>query len=106
MEGAHPHELCNCCNCCCFPLREAKEKGDYAEQLRCGYVAATDPVLCTACGSCLENCFFEARQVENDALHLIDERCFGCGRCIPNCPTEAIRLEFQAGRGLLIPSVR
>jgi Pyruvate/2-oxoacid:ferredoxin oxidoreductase delta subunit len=105
VEGAHPHELCNCCSCCCFPLREAQERGNYAEQLHCAYVSVTDNDLCTACGSCLESCFFEARQLEDDALHLIDERCFGCGRCIPSCPAEAIRLEVQAGRGMPIPSV-
>jgi ferredoxin len=105
LDGAPPHELCNCCTCCCFPLREAKEKGDYAEQLRSGYVAITDAALCAGCGSCLEHCFFEARQLEDGALHLIDERCFGCGRCIAACPEEAIRLEFQAGRGVPIPGV-
>ncbi len=102
-DGARLYELCNCCTCCCVPLREAKEKGDYAAQLRSGYVAVTDPELCTACGTCLEYCFFEARQLEDDTLHLIDERCFGCGRCLPNCPADAIRLEFQPGRGVPIP---
>ena len=37
--------------------------------------------------------------------YLMDERCFGCGRCIASCPEGAIRLEFQAGRGVPIPSV-
>jgi ferredoxin len=104
-EGARPFELCNCCTCCCFPLREAKEKGDYAEQLRCGYVASTDADLCIGCGLCLDSCFFEARQLEDGALSLIDERCFGCGRCIDSCPENAVRLEFQPGRGVPIPSV-
>jgi ferredoxin len=104
-DGARPFELCNCCTCCCFPLREAKEMGDYAEQLRCGYVAVTDAALCTACGLCLESCFFEARQLEDGSLQLIDERCFGCGRCIADCPDGAIRLEFQPGRGVSIPCV-
>jgi ferredoxin len=105
QDGARPFELCNCCTCCCFPLREAKEKDDYAEQLRCGYVAATDAALCTGCGSCLESCFFEARQLEDGVLHLIEERCFGCRRCVAACPEDAIRIEFQAGRGVPIPSV-
>ena len=105
QESARPFELCNCCTCCCFPLREAKEKGDYTKLVRCGYVAITDVALCTGCGSCLESCFFEARQLEDGALHLIDERCFGCGRCIANCPEDAIRLEFQTKRGVPIPRV-
>ncbi|MBN1814641.1 MAG: 4Fe-4S binding protein [Anaerolineae bacterium] len=104
-DGARPFELCNCCTCCCFPLREAEERGDYGEQLRCGYVATTDAASCIGCGSCLESCFFEARQLEGGALRLIDERCFGCGRCIADCPEGAIRLEFHAGRGVPIPSL-
>jgi Pyruvate/2-oxoacid:ferredoxin oxidoreductase delta subunit len=105
QDGAVPFELCNCCSCCCVPLRKAKEKGDYAEQLRSRYVAVTDAERCVACGTCLESCFFEARQLEDDALHLIDERCFGCGRCVASCPEEAIRLELQLGRGVPIPSM-
>ena len=51
LEGAHPHEPCNCCSCCCVPLQEAQERGDYVEQLHSAYVAVTDAALCTACGS-------------------------------------------------------
>lgn len=105
QDGARPFELCNCCTCCCFVLREVKERGNYTERLRCRYVAITDAALCTGCGLCLESCFFEARQLEGGTLHLIDERCFGCGRCIADCPEDAIRLEFQAGRGVPIPSL-
>jgi electron transport complex protein RnfB len=97
-------ELCNCCHCCCEPLRDLKAAGSYAEQLRSGYVAVTDEMLCTACGECQASCYFEARQLENDGLHLIDERCFGCGKCVASCPQGAIRLEFQAGRGIGIPT--
>ena len=111
-DGARPFELCNCCTCCCFPLREMKEKGNYAQELRCDYLAITDAALCVGCGACLDSCMFEARQLgdgapfgqTHDKLYLIDERCFGCGRCIASCPEEAIRIEFQAERGVPIPS--
>ena len=105
QDGVRPFEICNCCTCCCFVLREAKEKGSYAERLRCGYVAITDAALCTGCGLCLESCFLEARQLEGDTLRLVDEHCFGCGRCIADCPEGAIQIEFQAGRGIPIPSL-
>jgi ferredoxin len=104
-DGARPYELCNCCTCCCFPLREVKARGNYAEELRCDYIAVTDAALCVGCGSCLESCMFEARQLGDDGLYLIDERCFGCGRCLASCPEEAIQIEFQAGRGAPIPSL-
>lgn len=97
-------ELCNCCTCCCRPLRRMKEAGNYRVQLRSEYVAVTDAALCVGCGACAESCFFEARQVEDGALHLLEERCFGCGRCIESCPEGAIRLEREVGRGVSIPS--
>lgn len=107
QDGERPFELCNCCTCCCYPLRETKEKGDnYKGQLRSGYIAITDAESCIGCGLCLESCFFEARQLENDVLHFIDEQCFGCGCCIPNCPEDAIRLEYQTGRGISIPGLQ
>ncbi len=104
QDGERPYELCNCCICCCYPLREEKEKGNhYKDQLRSGYIAITDASLCNACGQCTASCFFEARQIEIDGLHLIEDLCFGCGRCILNCPEDAIRLEHDPERGIPIP---
>lgn len=96
-------ELCSCCNCCCRPILEKRREGKYGEYLRSNYVAVTDATLCQACGLCETSCPFDARVVEDWELLLIDERCFGCGRCLNECPEDAISLEFQAGRGQLIP---
>ena len=96
-------EICSCCDCCCVPLRRTKREGNCAEQIRSGYVAVTDPELCVGCGECLESCFFEARQLENGVVSLIDGRCFGCGRCVQHCPEEAISLLLDATRGIPIP---
>jgi ferredoxin len=106
QEGERPYELCNCCTCCCRPLQEARDKGDgYQDQLHCGYVAVTDAGLCTGCGLCLESCFFEARQLTDRGVQLVDKLCFGCGRCLSVCPEHAIQLEYRAGRGVNIPSL-
>lgn len=106
-DGERPYELCNCCTCCCYPLREEKEKGNhYQDQLRSGYIAMTDASLCNECGQCIASCFFEARQLEIDGVHLIEDLCFGCGRCIPGCPEGAIRLEYSPERGIPIPDGR
>jgi Na+-translocating ferredoxin:NAD+ oxidoreductase subunit B len=96
-------ELCNCCTCCCEPLHDLKENGDYDRQIRSEYIAVTDELLCKGCGTCLESCYFEARQLIEGSMKLVDERCFGCGRCIDTCPEKAIRLEVQFGRGIPIP---
>jgi Pyruvate/2-oxoacid:ferredoxin oxidoreductase delta subunit len=104
-EGGRPFELCNCCDCCCFPLREARDKGDgYRSQLRSGYVSVTDTDLCTDCGDCVDSCFFSARQITEDALHFVDALCFGCGSCLLDCQEDAIRLEYQPERGIPIPT--
>ena len=103
-EGNHPFELCNCCTCCCYPLREAKAD-DFEGQLHSGYVAVTDMESCIGCGSCLDSCFFDARQVQDGVFHLVDALCFGCGCCILNCPEDAIRLEYVPGRGIPVPGL-
>jgi Na+-translocating ferredoxin:NAD+ oxidoreductase subunit B len=96
-------ELCTCCGCCCEPIRELNKNGDYHAQLRTDYVVMTDAMLCTACGACLDNCFFSARQLNDGIVHLIDERCFGCGKCIESCPQNAISMQSQSGRGVQLP---
>ena len=104
-EGHQLTELCSCCTCCCHPIRDKKQEGDYQEYLRSNYAAVTDEDLCIGCGSCEPLCPFDARWVEDGMVQLADERCFGCGRCISDCPEDAITLEFQADRGMLIPQL-
>ncbi len=96
-------ELCNCCACCCRPLHKMKAAANYAQQPRSAYLAVTDAAACTACGDCLDACFFEARALLDGAIRLAEERCFGCGKCIVDCPEGAIRLEAIEGRGQPLP---
>lgn len=101
--GHHLTEICNCCTCCCAPVRHIQQEGNYHEQLRTGYVAVTDGALCVGCGLCLDRCAFEARRLDGGELRLLAERCFGCGRCVDSCPEGAIRVELQAGQGIALP---
>lgn len=98
-------ELCSCCTCCCRPLHRMKEEGNYSEELRSEYIASTDRSLCEGCGLCEESCFFEARQLENDSIQLVQEQCFGCGRCLEICPKGAISLERKNGRGVSLSMI-
>ncbi len=82
-----------------------KEAGNHVTQPRSGNVAVTDDSLRTGCGTCVASCYFEARQIQDGTLQTIDENCFGCGKCLSVCPEQAIRLEWQAGRGIPIPSL-
>lgn len=103
-DGQRLFELCNCCTCCCKPLREEKQKGDnFAKQLQSGYMAVTDHDRCIGCGNCIESCFFDARQLAGDQLILVDELCFGCGSCMSHCAEGAIGLELIPERGIPIP---
>jgi electron transport complex protein RnfB len=100
QNGQYLTEVCSCCTCCCGPLRRIKEESRYADELRSGYAAVTDPELCLACGLCLDACFFEARCLENGRLTLRDDLCFGCGRCVGSCPEGAIRVELLTDRNV------
>lgn len=103
-DGERPYELCNCCTCCCYPLREEKEKGNhYKDQLHSRYITVTDLDLCNSCGQCITSCFFEARQLDVEKVYLIEDLCFGCGRCIPDCPEDAIQLKYSSERGIPVP---
>ena len=103
-EGERIYELCNCCTCCCSPLRKEKEKGeDFQGQLQSGYIAVTDDDKCIGCGECLESCFFDARHLDGNIMQLVDDLCFGCGSCMTYCPEQAIRLENNPEHGIPVP---
>ena len=51
-----------------------------------------DPDLCTACGSCIDECPVEAIS-EGDVYKIDPDLCTDCGACADVCPTEAIHPE-------------
>ena len=62
-------------------------------------VASVDPLLCTACGLCVDACPYGARVLEPDATHaeVIEVLCQGCGACVVACPNKASQ---QKGFGM------
>lgn len=80
--------ICNCCECCCLPLRSFKEIGTNATA-RSNYRAAVDASICTACGVCIDRCQVDAIEVGECAV--IGD-CIGCGLCATSCPAGAIRM--------------
>lgn len=51
-----------------------------------------DKELCTGCGSCVDECPFEAMELK-DGLAQSNDKCTLCGACVDACPEEAITLE-------------
>ena len=48
-----------------------------------------NPVECTACGTCIDECPVDA--ITEGDIYVIDpEVCTDCGTCAEVCPTEAI----------------
>jgi heterodisulfide reductase subunit A len=54
-------------------------------------VASVDPLLCTACGQCVEVCPYDARVLNLEAgiAEVIEVQCQGCGACVTACPNKA-----------------
>ena len=87
------HIICNCCPCCCQTMPILIKDGiRVIDPSR--FQAVVDQNLCTACGACLERCYFGALQTNEEEKAFVEgEKCLGCGLCRVVCPVEAITLE-------------
>ncbi len=85
--------ICNCCPCCCqtMPIL-IKHNISVIEPSR--FAACVDPDLCSACGTCLDRCYFGAIVAAEDGTTTVNtEKCMGCGLCQVTCPTGAISMK-------------
>lgn len=97
-----PAYLCNCCSCCCYPLRLAQEKGTKGVFPLIRFVAQHDESKCLHCGACVKRCNFGAfylgeteTVVKDKARRKVGfnpDSCWGCGICVEACPAEAITM--------------
>jgi Pyruvate/2-oxoacid:ferredoxin oxidoreductase delta subunit len=87
------HFICNCCPCCCQTM-PILIKGGIRVIDPSRFQARVDQDQCTACGACLERCYFGALQADEEGQAQVEgEKCIGCGLCRVVCPVEAITLE-------------
>lgn len=84
-----PFLVCSCCPCCCFQFAGLRKFGMENVLISSDYVAAHDGDLCTACGACLERCYFGATTRGGDGIRFDPEKCLGCGLCVGTCPSGA-----------------
>lgn len=79
--------ICFCCDCCCgyFLEDEKCDKGKYIEN--------TDMEQCNHCGVCVDECYFDARKMDDDQLVITSKNCYGCGLCVDACATSAISMK-------------
>jgi Pyruvate/2-oxoacid:ferredoxin oxidoreductase delta subunit len=84
--------ICNCCPCCCGILRGVTELGIGNSAAFSSFVSEIDEESCTGCGTCADQCHFNAVSVEDDVAQVDRERCAGCGLCVPACPQDAIHM--------------
>ena len=94
--------MCNCCSCCCYPTRLARERGTKGVFPIIQYIAQLDPVRCTHCGVCTKRCHFAAFYVSKEEIVVNGKnrkiiefdpvKCWGCGICVETCPHDAISI--------------
>jgi ferredoxin len=86
--------LCNCCSCHCVILKTALSQPKPGLALNSGFMPVWDPLLCTACGVCVERCPTSAVTLgDADVPQVNPDRCIGCGVCATGCPERAIGLD-------------
>lgn len=85
--------ICNCCTCCCYPLRASEAlnlKGKWPEV---NYVISMDRDKCISCGICTKRCQLNVFEKKNKTIYMNNEKCVGCGICTTSCPKNALKLK-------------
>ncbi len=92
--------ICNCCKESCIPLTAYRLfKQEAFRFLPSRSVVEIDASLCQGCGTCIEICPFEERQLDPARNIATIVNCQGCGLCVDICPNGANRMVARAAGG-------
>ncbi len=84
------YAICNCCSCCCGAM-SAHQNG-IPMLISSGYVCQADEARCVGCGTCVEQCQFDALALQDGHVVVDEAACMGCGVCTNTCPQQALSL--------------
>lgn len=82
--------ICNCCAESCIPLIAYRLfKRERFHFLASRSVVSIDPDKCIGCGTCIDACPFEERELKEENGFATVLNCQGCGLCVDVCPQGA-----------------
>ena len=64
------------------------------------FIASVNVKKCILCGTCIDNCRYQALSMHNQSIRVGPIACTGCGECIVTCPQEAISILGQSDEKL------
>ncbi|MDR1581075.1 MAG: 4Fe-4S binding protein [Synergistaceae bacterium] len=89
MEAA----ICNCCGCCCYPVRASRMIGAKGLWPKKVYDVVWNRDRCVGCGKCAGICNFGAFRMDGRKVIFDRDSCWSCTICANHCPVGAITLE-------------
>ncbi len=95
--------ICNCCNCCCQPIRTITKLKISHASARSNFIPEISDDRCTGCGSCADGCPLGALKLKDGVVVLLTESCIGCGVCTTFCSHDAIKLQRRSEDEQIIP---
>jgi NAD-dependent dihydropyrimidine dehydrogenase PreA subunit len=90
------NRICSCCSCCCAVFSSVLDYSMFPELITSEMISVTDMNVCGRCGTCVDRCQFEAREIIDGTLTMNVDLCYGCGVCVTTCPNEAISLVYKS----------
>lgn len=92
IHSIEAHAICNCCTCCCYPIRGAFALDLVHTWPEHVYRLVMNDDDCISCGVCASRCQFGVFSEVDEEIKADTEKCWGCGICTSTCPVEALSL--------------